>query len=105
MLEIFTDIQHFKLREFHEFAREDRHFMGICGYPVYRMNALENGVVRVGSILEFRRSRRSMNRLGLAKLAQKLFAREPGDIIVVGSDSSLERVQISREYEIALSAG
>lgn len=79
--------------------------MRLCGYPVYRINLLENDVVRVGSILEFRRSRRSMNRLGLAKLAQKLFAREPGDIIVVGSDSSLEREQISREHAIALSAG
>ena len=77
--------------------------MRLCGYPVYRINPLENDVVRIGSILEFRRSRRSMNRLGLAKLAQKLFAREPGDIIVVGSDSSLEREQISREYAIALS--
>jgi hypothetical protein len=79
--------------------------MRLCGYPVYRIDPLENDVVRVGSILEFRRSRRSMNRLGLAKLAQKVFAREPGDIIVVGSDSSLEREQISREYEIAISAG
>jgi hypothetical protein len=79
--------------------------MRLCGYPVYRVDPLENDVVRVGSILEFRRSRRSMNRLGLAKLAQKLFAREPGDIIVVGSDSSLEREQISREHEIAISAG
>ena len=79
--------------------------MGICGYPVYRMNALENGVVRVGSILEFRRSRRSMNRLGLAKLAQKLFSQGPGDIIIVGSDSSLERGQLSGENTITLSAG
>jgi len=79
--------------------------MRLCGYPVYRINPLENDVVRIGSILEFRRSRRSMNRLGLAKLAQKLFAREPGDIIVVGSDSSLEREQISREYAIVLSTG
>jgi len=79
--------------------------MTLCGYPVYRISAAGNDVVRVGSILEFRRSRRSMNRLGLAKLAQKLFARGPGDIIIVGSDSSLEREQISREYAITLSAG
>lgn len=79
--------------------------MNVYGYPVYRIDPLEKDAVRVGSILEFRRSRRSMNRLGLAKLAQKLFARGPGDIIVVGSDSSLEREEISREHAIALSAG
>ena len=77
----------------------------MSGYPVYRLNPLENDVVRVGSILEFRRSRRSMNRLGLAKLAQKIFARSPGDIIIVGSDSVLERERIAGEHAITLSAG
>ena len=75
------------------------------GYPVYRMNSTGNEAVRVGSMLEFRRSRRSMNRLGLAKLAQRLFARAPGDIIVVGSESSLEREQFSDAESIVLSAG
>jgi len=65
----------------------------------------QSEVERVGSILEFRRSRRSMNRLGLAKLAQKLFARLPRDIIIVGSDSSLERAEILRDSSITLSAG
>jgi hypothetical protein len=75
------------------------------GYPVYRVNPVTNVTERVGSILELRRSRRSMNRLGLAKLAQKVFARGSGDIIIVGYDSSMERRQISREYEYELSAG
>jgi len=93
------------VRELHESAQEDGNPMNMYGYPVYRVNPLENDVVRIGSILEFRRSRRSMNRIGLAKLAQKLFARGPGDIIIVGSDSSMEREQISREYSTSLSAG
>lgn len=79
--------------------------MSMFGYPVYRINANEKEPVRVGSILEFRRSRRSMNRLGLAKLAQKLFAQGPGDIIIVGNDSSLERERISRVHELTFSAG
>jgi hypothetical protein len=77
----------------------------MCGFPVYRINSNEKEPERVGSILEFRRSRRSMNRLGLAKLAQKLFAQGPGDIIIVGYDSSLERERIFWVHEIARSAG
>lgn len=79
--------------------------MSLLGYPVYRINPNGSEPVRVGSILEFRRSRRSMNRLGLAKLAQKLFAKGPGDIIIVGTDSSLDRERISRMHGIALPAG
>lgn len=79
--------------------------MGLLGYPVYRMSPPGNDVVRVGTILEFRRSRRSMNRLGLAKLAQKLFSLGPGDIIVVGSESSLQRMEIEKEFTATLSAG
>jgi hypothetical protein len=79
--------------------------MSVLGYPVYRINSNEKDPVRIGSILEFRRSRRSMNRLGLAKLAQKLFAQAPGDIIILGNDSSLERERISLVHEITLSAG
>lgn len=79
--------------------------MSVLGYPVYRLNPPGNDVVRVGTILEFRRSRRSMNRLGLAKLAQKLFALGPGDIIIVGSDSSLQREELPKEFPITLSAG
>jgi hypothetical protein len=75
------------------------------GYPVYRINPDENESLRVGSILELRRSSRSMNRLGLAKLAQKLFAQGPGDIIVVSYASTLECEPISDVHEIALSAG
>ncbi len=77
----------------------------MTGFPVYRINAGEKDVERVGSILEFRRSRRSMNRIGLTKLAQKLFARGPGDIIIVGYDSALERGEISQESAIERSAG
>jgi hypothetical protein len=79
--------------------------MSMRGYPVYRINSNEKEPIRVGSILEFRRSRRSMNRLGLAKLAQKLFAKGPGDIIIVGNDSSLERERISKAHNITLIAG
>ena len=89
----------------HDFARKRRHRMEIPGFPVYRLNAGEKDVERVGSILEFRRSRRSMNRLGLTKLAQKLFARGPGDIIIVGYDSALEREEILQESGIRRSAG
>jgi hypothetical protein len=77
----------------------------MCGYPVYRIVLPGNDVVCVGSILEFRRSRRSMNRLGLARLAQKIFSQGPGDIIIVGYDPSLERERFSREHQVALSAG
>lgn len=79
--------------------------MKVPGYPVYRLNSPGNEVVRVGTILEFRRSRRSMNRIGLAKLAQKLFALGPGDIIIVGSDSSLQREELPKDIRITLSAG
>lgn len=79
--------------------------MKVSGYPVYRLNSPGNDVVRVGTILEFRRSRRSMNRIGLAKLAQKLFALGPGDIIIVGSDSSLQREELPKDLRITLSAG
>jgi len=89
----------------HDFARKRGHRMDITGFPVYRINAGEKDVERVGSILEFRRSRRSMNRIGLTKLAQKLFARGPGDIIIVGYDSALERSEISQESAIERSAG
>lgn len=79
--------------------------MNVNGYPVYRINPADNDVARVGSILEFRRSRRSMNRLGLAKLAQKLFALGPGDIIIVGSDSSLQREELLKESLQSSSVG
>jgi len=46
-----------------------------------------------------------MNQLGLAKLAQKIFACGPGDIIVVGCHSTLERGEISMEHSVAVSGG
>lgn len=79
--------------------------MHMCSYPVYRIHPLVNDIEHIGSILELRRSRRSMNQLGLAKLAQKIFARGPGDIIVVGSHSTAEREEFSIERPIAVSAG
>jgi hypothetical protein len=79
--------------------------MTMSGYPVYRIHPLVNDVEQIGSILEFRRSRRSMNQLGLAKLAQKIFACGPGDIIVVGCHSTLERGEISMEHSVAVSGG
>jgi hypothetical protein len=41
----------------------------------------------------------------LANLAQKIFSRGPGDVIIIGSDSTLERERYSKDYPIALSAG
>ena len=79
--------------------------MTMNGYPVYRIHPLVNDVEHIGSILEFRRSRRSMNQLGLAKLAQKIFASGPGDIIVVGSHSTLELGEISMGATVAVSGG
>lgn len=75
------------------------------GYPVYRMNPETKTLVRVGSILEMRRSRRSMNRVGLAKLAQKVFASPPGEIIIVGADSVIDRCGVAEESVSVLSAG
>lgn len=75
------------------------------GYPVYRMDQASKTFVRVGSILELRRSRRSMNRVGLAKLAQTIFASSPGDIICVGADTVIDRHDIAGIPESALNAG
>lgn len=79
--------------------------METTGFPVYRINAGEKDVERVGSIIEFRRSRRSMNRIGLTKLAQKLFSRGPGDIVIVGYDSALEREEFLQGSRTNQSAG
>ena len=75
------------------------------GYPVYRMDPATDTIVRVGTMLEFRKSRRSMNRVALAKLAQKLFSLGTGDIIYLGSESALERAEASRTLGESLSAG
>lgn len=75
------------------------------GIPVYRMDPSTEKIIRVGTMLEFRKSRRSMNRIGLAKLAQKLFAQAPGDIIYLGSESALERIEAMRISKASLSAG
>lgn len=79
--------------------------MKSTGYPVYRIIAGGKEVERIGSILEFRRGRRSMNRLGLTKLAQKLFAGGPGDIIIVGYESVVEPKEILQDAEVRISAG
>lgn len=75
------------------------------GFPVYCVRAVDGRVVRVGSILEFRKSRRSMNRVGLAKLAQRIFPRDPGDMIYLGSQSALERAESLPETALVDSAG
>jgi len=75
------------------------------GYPVYRMDTSTDTILRVGTMLEFRKSRRSMNRISLAKLAQKLFSVGPGDIIYLGSESALERAEIARTTEGSFFAG
>lgn len=75
------------------------------GYPVYRLNSATRTFDRVGSVLEMRRSRRSMNRVGLAKLAQRVFASAPGDIICVGPDTVVDRCDALPEPVSALNAG
>ncbi len=75
------------------------------GYPVYRMDPSTDTIIRIGTMLEFRKSRRSMNRVALAKLAQKIFSREPSDIIYLGSESALERAEAARTLGSTLSAG
>ncbi len=75
------------------------------GYPVYRMDTSTDTIRRIGTILEFRKSRRSMNRVALAKLAQKLFSLEPGDIIYLGSESALDRAESVRNQQGSLSTG
>ncbi len=69
------------------------------------MDTSTDTILRVGTMLEFRKSRRSMNRVALAKLAQKLFATGPGDIIYLGSESALERAEASMFTGNALTAG
>lgn len=90
---------------FDKFAKDGVHRMRIPGFPVYRIRAGGKEVERIGSILEFRRSRRSMNRIGLTKLAQQLFAGGPGDIVIVGYESILEREESLPEDGILSSAG
>jgi hypothetical protein len=75
------------------------------GYPVYRMDPAGRTAVRVGTILEFRKSRRSLNRVGLARLAQRLFAGRPEDIIYIGFESALERTEPYHEADQVESAG
>jgi len=75
------------------------------GFPVYCVSPADGTVVRVGSILELRKSQRSMNRVALAKLAQRIFSRDPGDIIYLGSQSALERAEFLPETDLADSAG
>lgn len=74
-------------------------------FPVYCMNPVDGTVVRLGSILEMRKSRRSMNRVSLAKLAQKIFPRNPGDIIYIGPQSMLGQAESLPDLVLADSAG
>ena len=74
-------------------------------FPVYCMNPTDGTIVRVGSIMEMRKSRRSMNRLSLAKLAKRLFARDPGDIIYIGPRSAIENIEVLSMTAQAESAG
>jgi len=69
------------------------------------MDQATKSFVRVGSILEHRRSRRSMNRVGLAKLAQKIFASSSGDIICVGADTVIDRQEMVPVSLSVLNAG
>jgi len=69
------------------------------------MDTATDTILRVGTILEFRKSGRVMNRVSLAKLARKLFSLGPGDIIYLGSESALERSEVARIHGDSLSAG
>jgi hypothetical protein len=69
------------------------------------MDTCTDTILRVGTMLEFRKSRRSMNRISLAKLAQKLFSAGPGDVIYLGSESALGRAEIAHNREGSLIAG
>ncbi len=69
------------------------------------MDTATDTILRVGTILEFRKSGRVMNRISLAKLARKLFSLGPGDIIYLGSESALERSEVARIQGGSLSAG
>lgn len=75
------------------------------GYPVYRMNRIDRTVLRIGTILEFRRSDRSTNRAGLTKLAQRLFSRSPEDIIYIGFEAALDHAESFHEAGQVESAG
>lgn len=75
------------------------------GYPVYRLDTSTDTILRVGTMLEFRKSRRSMNRISLAKLAQKLFSVGPADMIYLGSESALERAEVARDPVDSVFAG
>ena len=75
------------------------------GYPVYRMDTSTDTILRIGTVLEFRKSRRSMYRVALAKLARKLFSQGTEDVIYVGSESALERSEVARIHGDSLSAG
>jgi len=46
-----------------------------------------------------------MNRVSLAKLAQKIFSRNPGDIVYIGSRSVLEDSESLSDSAMAESAG
>jgi hypothetical protein len=69
------------------------------------MDTSTDTILRVGTMLEFRKSRRSMNRISLAKLAQKLFSAGPSDVIYLGAESALGRAEIARNREDSLIAG
>lgn len=75
------------------------------GYPVYRMDTSTDTILRIGTIIELRKSKRRMNRVALAKLARKLFSQGTGDIIYLGSESALKRSEAARIPAGSLSAG
>jgi len=79
--------------------------VSVRGYPVYRIQAGDGAIVRVGSILEMRRSRRSMNRIALIRMAQRLFAGAPGEIVIVGSECLGEQAAAVESAVEARSAG
>lgn len=63
------------------------------GYPVYRADRGGNTILQIGSMLEFRRGCTEVNRVLLEKLARKIFAREGDEVILLGCNSSFERME------------
>ncbi len=77
----------------------------MSGYPVYRFDPATKTLVRIGSIIEMRKSRRSMNRVSLSRLAQRVFADGSEGMIYIGPQSALERIEAEPDLSLLLSAG
>ena len=59
--------------------------MNLLAFPVYRAPYRSGAFFRVGSIIEFRRRPDPSNRAHLVRMAQRVFARDEGEVVVVGA--------------------